>query len=150
MLNLCLHSGAQHVERDAVWSCPTPARTDSWVPVPHQKLLSLVEGTLEGSGLHVVNEARALWNDGARYFGLLEVVNGVARSDYGLVVALRNSHDKTFRGGIVCGSGVFVCDNLAFSGEVKIARKHTRFIVRDLPQLVSRAVRPATYEAGNP
>jgi hypothetical protein len=28
---------------------------------------------------------------------------------------------------------VFVCDNLAFSGEIKIARKHTRFIVRDLP-----------------
>ena len=35
---------------------------------------------------------------------------------------------------------IFVCDNLSFSGEVKIARKHTRFINRDLPQLVSRAV----------
>jgi hypothetical protein len=35
---------------------------------------------------------------------------------------------------------VFVCDNLAFSGEIKIARKHTRFVVRDLPGLVSGAV----------
>ncbi|QGQ25594.1 hypothetical protein F1728_24195 [Gimesia benthica] len=69
MLNLCLHAGASSVELSDVWDCPTPRRTHSWVPVPHQKLLSLVEGTLEGSGLHVVNEAHALWNDGARYFG---------------------------------------------------------------------------------
>jgi hypothetical protein len=35
---------------------------------------------------------------------------------------------------------VFVCDNLAFSGEVTIARRHTRFIERDLPQIVHTAV----------
>src|SRR5205807_684949 len=52
----------------------------------------------------------------------------------------RNSHDKTFPAGIVAGASCFVCDNLSFSGEVKFARKHTRFINRDLPQLVSRAV----------
>ncbi len=28
----------------------------------------------------------------------------------------------------------------SFSGEIKFARKHTRFIVRDLPQLVSRSI----------
>jgi hypothetical protein len=33
-----------------------------------------------------------------------------------------------------------VCDNLSFSGEVKLARKHTTHIERDLPQLVDRAV----------
>jgi hypothetical protein len=35
---------------------------------------------------------------------------------------------------------VFVCDNLAFSAEIIIARKHTVFIERDLPQLVSAAM----------
>jgi hypothetical protein len=35
---------------------------------------------------------------------------------------------------------VFVCDNLSFSGEVKIARKHTAYVERDLPQLIERAV----------
>ena len=33
-----------------------------------------------------------------------------------------------------------VCDNLAFCGEVRISRKHTRFAVRDLRHLTSRAV----------
>jgi hypothetical protein len=60
--------------------------------------------------------------------------------DYCRVLGLRNSHDKMFPAGIVAGASVFVCDNLSFSGEVKFARKHTRFINRDLPQLTERAI----------
>ena len=56
------------------------------------------------------------------------------------MLGLRNSHDKTFPAGIVAGSAVFICDNLAFSGEVKLARKHTTHITRDLPRLVQSAV----------
>jgi len=56
------------------------------------------------------------------------------------VLGLRNSHDKMFPAGIVAGASVFVCDNLSFSGEVKFARKHTRFINRDLPQFVERYI----------
>ena len=37
-------------------------------------------------------------------------------------------------------SAVTVLLPYAFSGEVKLARKHTRFILRDLPQLVQGAV----------
>ncbi|MGC3990620.1 MAG: hypothetical protein QM796_13255 [Chthoniobacteraceae bacterium] len=42
--------------------------------------------------------------------------------------------------GVVAGASVFVCDNLSFSGEVKLARKHTRFIHRDLPSLVHSGI----------
>ena len=38
------------------------------------------------------------------------------------------------------GSGVFVCDNLAFSAEIVIGRRHTKNIMRDLPQMVTLAV----------
>jgi hypothetical protein len=81
-----------------------------------------------------------LTHDGARYFGLLQVANGSNADDFGLVVGLRNSHDKSFPAALVLGASVFVCDNLSFSGEVKLARKHTAHIERDLPQLVERAV----------
>src|SRR5207249_1742876 len=57
-----------------------------------------------------------------------------------LVVGIRNSHDKSFPAALVLGASVFICDNLSFSGEVKLARKHTAHIERDLPQLVDRAV----------
>jgi len=56
------------------------------------------------------------------------------------VIGLRNSHDQPFPVGLVAGTRVFVCDNLAFSGLIQIRRKHTRFAVRDLRQLTARAV----------
>jgi hypothetical protein len=140
MVNLVLHCGARHVERETLERAPTPAASPTWVPIAHRRLLALVESTLQDSGLAVANEAHALWDRGARYFGLLEVTNGRAQTDYGLVVGLRNSHDKSFPAAIALGSAVFVCDNLAFSAEITIARRHTRFIERDLPRVVHTAV----------
>ena len=140
MVNLVLHCGARHVERDSVEEALTPAASATWVPVPHHRLLEQVEETIVGSGMTVTNQAHALWNRGLRYFGLLEVTNGRAHDDYGLVIGLRNSHDKSFPAAIALGSAVFVCDNLAFSAEVTIARRHTRFIERDLPRVVHTAV----------
>ena len=70
----------------------------------------------------------------------MEILGHDHNEDYCWVLGLRNSHDKTFPTGIVAGASVFVCDNLSFSGEVKFARKHTRFIMRDLPMLTGRAV----------
>ena len=42
--------------------------------------------------------------------------------------------------GLAVGAAVFVCDNLSFSGEVRLARKHTAHFERDLPQLVGRTI----------
>jgi hypothetical protein len=35
---------------------------------------------------------------------------------------------------------VLVCDNLAFFGEIRVFRKHTVFVMRDLPYMVDTAV----------
>jgi hypothetical protein len=140
MNGLILHCGANKVERPKLALVDTPKATETWFPVPHLKLLGQVERKLEASGLKIVQEAHALTHDGNRYFGLMEVRNGEQPDDFGLVVGVRNSHDMTFPAGLVIGSRVFVCDNLSFSGEIKISRKHTKFIDRDLPQLVEVAV----------
>ena len=132
-MNLLLHCGAHHVERDDVRTAKTPDRTDTWVPIGHGRLLNMVRDTLVGNGLTVVEEAHALTRDGQRYFGLLHVQNGNPSDKYGLVVGVRNSHDKSFSAGLALGAAVFCCDNLSFSSEVVLARKHTVFIERDLP-----------------
>jgi hypothetical protein len=138
--NLILHAGADAVSRDQISAVKTPARTATWVPIPHDRLLEGVQTTLERAGLHVVSEAHGLTHDGARYFGLLHVANGHPDQDFGLVVGLRNSHDKRFPAGLVVGANVFICDNLSFSGEVRLARKHTAHVERDLPSLIEGAV----------
>jgi len=90
--------------------------------------------------MRVVTEAHAITPDHARYFGMLQVANCQDAQDYSYVLGLRNSHDKKFPAGLAVGAGVFVCDNLSFSGEISIARRHTVNINRDLPQLVNRAI----------
>jgi len=140
MANLMLHCGAQLAAPILITACPTPRPTKTWQPIPHGRLLGLTVDTLERNGLKVVNQAHALGRGGDRYFGLLEVRNGQPFEDYSLVVGLRNSHDQSYPAGLVIGSSVLVCDNLAFSGEVVLTRRHTVHIQRDLPQLVNRAV----------
>ena len=66
--------------------------------------------------------------------------DGLDGGDHSIVLGVRNSHDKSFAASIVAGSGVFVCDNLAFSGEIRVARKHTINIMRDLNALTHRAI----------
>ncbi len=138
--NLILHCGADAVERDALKAVRTPVATATWQPVPHLRLVEQVERALAASHLTIVNQAHALSHRGDRYFGLIQLDNGAPDQGRGLLLGLRNSHDKKFPAGIVAGAAVFVCDNLSFSGEVQLARKHTRFIERDLPQITESAI----------
>ena len=139
--NLILHCGATAVSLDEVAKVRTPRATDTWQPIPHRQLIQTVQHTLSTTKLTIGTQAHSLTHDGARYFGLMEIHSPRKSSDdYCWVLGLRNSHDKMFPAGIVAGASVFVCDNLSFSGEVKFARKHTRFINRDLPQLVERSI----------
>jgi len=137
---LCLHCGAHEVPRMEVANVITPKPTETWHPISHHRLIQQVENTLKATNLKIGVQAHSLTHDGMRYFGLMEIIGKSASDDYCCVLGLRNSHDKTFPAGIVAGASCFVCDNLSFSGEIKFARKHTRFIVRDLPQLVERSI----------
>ena len=133
MNGLCLHTGGATVSREQLGLVALPERTKSFVPIAHNVFLNRVQDSLIGSGLRVVEEAHGLSREGAEYFGLLRVQNGHEDTDFSLVVGLRNAHNKRFPAGIACGATVFVCDNLSFSGEVKLSRKHTANVERDLP-----------------
>lgn len=138
--NLILHCGAAEVPRKALATVPTPASTETWRPIQHEQFVRQVEWELPRYGLDIVAEAHALTHDSSRYFGLIQVQNGCNSPDYSWVLGLRNSHDKTLTAGLVAGSQVFVCDNLAFSGEVSVSRKHTSYILEDLPGLIGNAL----------
>lgn len=138
---LCLHCGGNLVTRDEVEKTDTPSATQTWQPIPHIELIEEVETALELNRLAIGNVAHSLSHEGQRYFGLMEVRNReLAADDYAYVLGIRNSHDKTFPAGLVAGASVFVCDNLSFHGEIRVTRKHTRFIGRDLVPLVQSAI----------
>ena len=138
--NLVLHCGANLTTIDEVKATKTPKPTATWYPISHHTLIHTVTKTLKSAHLTVGTQAHSLSHNGNRYFGLLEIKSDVVSDDYCMVLGLRNSSDKTFPAGLCIGASVFVCDNLSFHSEIKVARKHTRHIARDLPQLVASSV----------
>jgi len=136
-----LHTGANAATRDDGFDAATPDATDTHFPVPHAAMIEVIEKHVMASGFTIAQEEYGLWKDGARMFGVWGLQNGTAveHEDFQLVMGVRNSHDKAFSAGMAVGSRVFVCDNLAFSAEIVIARKHTRFIMRDLDKMVAEA-----------
>lgn len=139
-LNLILHCGGSKATRDDIAKVKTPSPEGRWFPIGHLDYVNRLEGELHKLNMKVVNESFGLSNEGNRMFGLLQIgMEGQNSNDYSWVAGIRNSHDKTFPAGLCVGSGVFVCDNLAFSSEITLARKHTTNIMRDLPMLVTKA-----------
>jgi len=140
---LCLHCGGHLATREEVANTSTPSPTNTWQPIPHIELIERVEEALHLNHLEIGNVAHALSHEGARYFGLMEIRTGeLAADDYAYVVAIRNSSDKTFPAGLVAGASVFCCDNLSFvsASGIRVTRKHTRFIRRDLVTLVQGSI----------
>lgn len=123
---LVLHRGARPVTPEELAEVRAPEPVGRWYPLAHTLVLDRVKATLAEAGLVVKREQLALAKDNRRFFGTLdlasELVHGVSLS-----VGVRNSIDKSFPIGFVAGSRVFVCDNLAFSAELLVRRKHTRF-----------------------
>jgi hypothetical protein len=141
-LTLSLHRGAKEVERATVNRCKTPEGTDTWHPIGHRLLLDTIEQQLKGNDFQVTDQVHGLGHGGNRYFGLLRIESKIhpANPEYSWVLGLRNSHDKAFPAAVAAGSHVFCCDNLAFHSEIRLDRRHTKHIERDLPNVVSRAV----------
>lgn len=126
MTDLMLHRGARLVETEELAACLTPPPTKSWFPISHGSVLTSVLETLNGSGFNVARQQLALSKDNARFFGTLDLATPI-RDGVSLSVGIRNSVDKSFPIGWCCGNRVFCCDNLSFTSEIVIAKKHTRF-----------------------
>ncbi|HXC67588.1 MAG TPA: DUF932 domain-containing protein [Nitrospiraceae bacterium] len=137
-MTLMLHAGGWNASKADLAAVPVPDPTDSYHPVPYGRFVEEVELHLPRFGLKVQSEAFGLAREGGQMFGVLTCTNGHNAKDYALAVGLRNSYDRSLSVGLVTGTRVFCCDNLAFSGEVRMQRKHTANVFRDLPDLIYR------------
>ena len=137
---LMLHCGAAHAERQELGQVPLPQATKTYQPFGHEPFLNLVEDKMQDVGFRFGAQEHSLTRDGKRYFGLVQLLNGGSSDQHALVMGLRNSYDKAFAASVSFGAHVFVCDNLSFTGEVVVGRKHTVNIERDLPGLVVSCV----------
>jgi hypothetical protein len=138
MSQITLHCGGWEATKADLASVPVPEATESYVPVPYSRFVEEVELHIPRFGLRITSEAFALAKHGQQMFGVLTCTNGHGSDDFSLAIGLRNSYDRSLSAQLLAGTRIFVCDNLAFSGESRVSRKHTANVFRDLPDLIYR------------
>lgn len=136
--SLVLHRGGWEATKVDLASVPVPEPTASYHPVPYNRFIEEVELHVPRFGLRIQSSAFALAREGSQMFGVLTCTNGHNAGDYALAIGLRSSYDRSLAVSMCSGTRCFICDNLAFSGEVTMHRKHTAHVFRDLPDLIYR------------
>ena len=128
---LSAHSkGAVELSRVQLAQVPTPQGTWSHKPVPHADLVDTLTSRLNARGWEINREKFAVNQNGMKLFGVMDL-NGTGlwhgNGGAGAALGFRAANDKSLAIQVVAGARIFVCDNMAFSGEsIILARKHTR------------------------
>ena len=120
------HCGAELVTKGDLELIPAPPNTATWFPVRHCDVLEAVEETLDAANFSIKSCSFSISKERQRFFGVLDLQSELA-DGVSLSVGIRNSNDKSFPIGFCIGNRTFVCDNLSFSSEIVISKRHTRF-----------------------
>lgn len=127
MEGLMVHAGAEKLTREQIGEILPPEGTATFKPIKHADLVDEVHEALARRQLAIVKDEYAVSEDGMRLFGVLDLA--VSGSDFRFSLGIRNANDKSMRFGMVSGIRVFVCDNMAFTGEFfAIQAKHTKHL----------------------
>lgn len=134
---LMLHCGGQPATYDGLKAVPLPEQTDTYMPVSHTALVDkVVEITEASMDVTLQNAGFGLGSNGDHMFGHLRFRNGEQNDEMGFCVGLVNSYDKRLRVRMAAGANVFVCDNLAITGEITYTRKHTSGVWDDIEEAI--------------
>lgn len=150
---MVLHCGGEQFDRDTVLSVPTPDYRggDTYYPLPYGDLLGMVEDTVasrlgftlraEQFGLNRINRGPdGTILDAPQLFFALTYDDGQFEGN-GFTIAGRTSHDKSMSAAVIGGTRVFICDNMALSGNsFRVQRKHTLNMHGDLQQMIGEGV----------
>jgi hypothetical protein len=134
---LIAHSGGRVVTFDELATLPAPQSLGArHYPVGHADLIEATRTELAKVGLVPVREQFAVAHHDARLFATLDLqalsdgpglLPARVQGERGLAFGLRHGNDKSIAIEMVCGTRVFVCDNMSFSGDsIILHRMHTK------------------------
>ncbi len=119
----------ERVTEKVVRAEPQPVFTESWHPFSHGIVLDAVAAACKKFNLTVERKEYSIRKN-SKMFASWEVrsrseVLVAQKRDFTLAIGIRNSIDKTHSVGLCAGERITVCDNLMFSGDYVVFRKHT-------------------------
>ena len=113
------------IGRTELTRIPVPVATATHKPVPHHEIVEALMETLGFRHIGVVGKEYAVSSDGMKMFGVIDLESQMEGCRFS--IGLRNSHDKSFRLALTVGYRVFVCSNMAFSGDfTPVLAKHSK------------------------
>jgi len=122
---LVSHVDTDLVSRAELRVLPQPEVTRTFKPIPHIELVDMLDIVLQQNQIRIEEERFALRRDGSVLFGVLQLAYGET-PDGRAALGLRTANNKTMSIQLCAGLSVFVCDNLAFRGDmIALRRKHT-------------------------
>lgn len=131
-------TGARVVPYEALTRLPDPPSLGiRHKPIRHDALVQAIQAEAEGRGLHMKGANYAITPQGEKFFGTFTFDHGDDEKAWSLGV--RNSVDKTISIRGVAGVRVFVCDNMALSGD-QFVFKHKNTINLDVIEMVKAGV----------
>jgi hypothetical protein len=134
---LVAHCGAKKITREELMNISVPEGTRTHQPLSHYQIVEVLEEALSFRYLKVVKDEYAVSQDGMKMFGAMDL--NLEFTGCRFSIGLRNSNDRSMRLALTAGYRVFVCDNMAFSGDFSpLLHKHTRKL--ELYDAVSVAV----------
>ncbi len=139
-MTLMLHRGAESATMNELIQIPLPLKTRTYQPVPHEQLATMLLQMVASIFPNFSYEKShfGLAAEGNKMFGIHSFRS--LDSAMGLSIGFRNSYDRSMSVGIAVGASVFVCDNLAISGDITVLRKHTSNVIRDMESLALQAI----------
>jgi hypothetical protein len=122
---LVSHVDTDVVSRAELRALPMLDATRTFKPIPHIELVDMLELVLRENQIRIEEERFALRRDGSVLFGVLQLAYGESLDGHA-ALGLRTANNKTMSIQLCAGLSVFVCDNLAFRGDmIALKRKHT-------------------------
>jgi hypothetical protein len=104
---------------------PTPMSTATHQVIPHHEVIGALVETLGFRHIGVHKEEYAVSRDGMKMFGIMELETTFSGCRFAL--GIRNAHDKSMRLAMTVGYRVFVCENMAFTGDFEpVLAKHSK------------------------
>lgn len=146
--NLILHCGAKQATLAEVQAVPTPKETSTWKPIGHGDFVQMVKDEIVATGFQITDEAYGL-KDGkiyvpgadpipvpkAKLFGVITVDTG--NPEWSLAFGLRGSIDKSISLGAFWGDRMTVCDNMMYTGDGELVKKHSPGTMAEVPSMLA-------------
>lgn len=121
---------------EQIFKAPVPPQTDSYTPVSHANIVNAVQEEADKRGLKIKDKQYWTNRQDQQVTGKFNIIVP-GDDEMGMMVAFRNSYDRTMSLGFAAGGNVWICTNGMVSGDITLVRRHTGTIVQEITEKIN-------------